>query len=254
MVSIPSPESFHHSRIYQGQSERLGLWVSQRYKCPSFLSHPCTRDALYAAFSDPILGLYTDNASAPLNVRAGLRQLYRFGLYSHCAYVNETAGLCANITAGYEFRPYTVITNDMLSNYSGYTTAIIHNATFANSSSLGGSTRAAYYLLLLGAIVAVFSLVMSVRSCYRHLVLAHLCFAQGCDQIYLVLPHIHIRSRRRKHIRSRWFGPLDSCHQESGGHQCMDSQRTICRSSSWYRGFCRDWAIPCVGGIRLLGG
>lgn len=115
-------------------------------------------DALYAAFSDPILGLYTNNASAPLNVRAGLRQLYKFGLYSHCAYVNETAGLCANTTAGYEFQPYTVITSDMLSNYSGYTAAIIHNSTFANSSSLGGSTRSAYYLLLLGAIIAIFSL------------------------------------------------------------------------------------------------
>jgi len=119
-------------------------------------------NALYTAFSDPILGLYTNNASAPLNVRAGLRQLYKFGLYSHCAYVNETAGLCANATAAYEFRPYTVITGDMLSNYSGYTNAIIHNATFANSSSLGASSRSAYFLLLLGAILAVVSLVTGV--------------------------------------------------------------------------------------------
>jgi len=119
-------------------------------------------DALFAAFSDPILGLYTDNASAPLNVRAGLRQLYKFGLYSHCAYVNGTAGLCANTTAAYQFRPYAVITGDMLSNYSGYTDAIIHNATFASSSSLGKDSSAAYYLLLLGSILATISLVTGV--------------------------------------------------------------------------------------------
>lgn len=121
---------------------------------------------MYAAFSDPILGLYTNNASAPLNARAGLRQLYKFGLYKHCAYVNETAGLCTNGTAAYGFQPYTVITGDMLSNYSGYTNAIINNATFANSSSLGNNSRSAYYLLLLGAILGVISLVASVRSHY----------------------------------------------------------------------------------------
>jgi len=119
-------------------------------------------NALFAAFSDPILGLYTDNVSAPLNVRAGLRQLYKFGLYSHCAYVNETAGLCGNTTTAYQFRPYTVITSDMLSNYSGYTDAIIHNATFANSSLLGNDSRSAYYLLLLGSILATISLATGV--------------------------------------------------------------------------------------------
>jgi len=158
MVNATSPVPHNHSRIYPGSSERLGLRVGRRYKCGLSLSHPAPRNALFAAFSDPILGLYTDNASAPLNVRAGLRQLYKFGLYSHCAYFNATAGLCTNTTAAYEFQPYTVITNDMLSNYSGYTDAIIHNATFAASPSLGRSSRSAYYLLLLGSILATISL------------------------------------------------------------------------------------------------
>ena len=165
MVSTLSPSSGYHSRIYPGSSERLGLRVSRYYKCSLLPSDTALRDALLAAFSDPILGLYTDNASAPLNVRAGLRQLYTFGLYSHCAYVNKTAGLCANTTAAYQFRPYTVITGDMLSNYSGYTSAIIPNATFADSSSLGASSRSAYFLLLLGSILATVSLVTFVRSC-----------------------------------------------------------------------------------------
>lgn len=155
------------SRIHLGASQRLGLRVSQYYQCGLFPPNSAPRDALHAAFSDPILGLYTNNASAPLNVRAGLRQLYKFGLYSHCAYVNETAGLCTNTTAAYPFQPYTVITGDMLSNYSGYTDAIVHNATFAGSSSLGKSSRSAYYLLLLGSILATISLVTFVPSCQR---------------------------------------------------------------------------------------
>jgi hypothetical protein len=56
-----------------------------------------------------------------------------------------------------------VITSDMLSNYSGYTDAIIRNATFASSSSLGASSRSAYYLLLLGSILATVSLITFVR-------------------------------------------------------------------------------------------
>ena len=174
MVSTAPPSSIHRSRIQSGSSERLGLWVSRCHRCSPYLSHLLPRNALYSAFSDPILGLYTNNASAPLNARAGLRQLYKFGLYSHCAYVNKTAGLCSNITAAYQFQPYTVLTGDMLSNYSGYTDAIIHNATFANSSSLGESSRSAYYLLLLGSILATISLVTFVRSFNRRLVSAHL--------------------------------------------------------------------------------
>lgn len=118
---------------------------------------------MFSALSRPILGLYTDNASAPLNARAGLRQVYKFGLYSHCAYVNQSVGSCTSTAAAYQFRPYTAITNDMLSNYSTYTDAIIRDTAFANSSSLGRSSHTAYYLLLFGSILSAVSLVTSVR-------------------------------------------------------------------------------------------
>jgi len=166
MVSTISTSSHHHrSPRYPGSSERLGLWVSQSCNCGLCLSHRALRNALSAVLSDPITGLYTDNASAPLDVRAGLRQVYKFGLYSHCAYVNKTAGLCGTgVNTAYRFQPYKVITNDMLSNYSDYTDTIIHNATFANSSSLGKRSRAAYYLLLFGFILSAISMLTFVRS------------------------------------------------------------------------------------------
>ena len=103
----------------------------------------------------------------------------------------------------------------MLANYSSYTNAIINNATFANSPLLGGNTRSAYYLLLLGSIVAIVSLVTSVPSCYRFLTLAHLlCLTQGGDQAYLGLLPLHFLRCCGKHIRACRFSPLDSHHQE----------------------------------------
>ena len=51
----------------------------------------------------------------------------------------------------------------MLSNYSDYTNTILHDSTFAYSSSLGRSSRAANCLLLFGTILSITSLVMSVR-------------------------------------------------------------------------------------------
>ena len=51
----------------------------------------------------------------------------------------------------------------MFSNYSDYTNTILRNASFADSSSLGRSSRAANYLLSLGTVLSITSLVMSVR-------------------------------------------------------------------------------------------
>ena len=139
---------------YLGLDEPLELWVSQFYNT-IHLSHPALRDPLFP-------GLYTDNASAPLQAGAGLRRAYGFGLYSYCAYINDTAGSCTARTLVHQFRPYAVITNDVPSNYSNYTDNILHNPAFANSSSLASGARAACCLLLLGSILLLTFLVMYV--------------------------------------------------------------------------------------------
>src|SRR5262245_6276682 len=95
-----------------------------------------SRQGLEAAFGDPIVGLYTDNASAPLGVRAGLRQVYKFGLYSYCAYVDDKHGKCGNKTAAARFQPYRAITSDMPRNYTQFTDAIILNTTFRDDGYL----------------------------------------------------------------------------------------------------------------------
>ncbi|KAL4064592.1 actin cortical patch SUR7/pH-response regulator pali [Scleroderma yunnanense] len=117
--------------------------------------------ALYQAFQDPIQGLYTSNASLPLGQQNGLRQEYRFGLYSYCAYINGS-GTCSGHTVASRFQPYNATTSDMLLNYSQFTEYIFVGTTFKNSSYLGFNSHVAYYFLLFGTIFASLSLFIGV--------------------------------------------------------------------------------------------
>ncbi|CAL1696336.1 unnamed protein product [Somion occarium] len=111
---------------------------------------------------DPVTGLFTDNASAPLEQGLGLRNVYKFGLYSHCAYVNETAGLCSNTSAANRFEPFSVITADMAANFTALSNALVTNTTFTDSSYLGNFSNGAYYLLLIGTICAALALITGI--------------------------------------------------------------------------------------------
>ncbi|PIL29659.1 hypothetical protein GSI_08296 [Ganoderma sinense ZZ0214-1] len=114
---------------------------------------------LEAALGDPIGGLYAKNASAPLQAKEGIRDIYKFGLYSYCGYLNGSEGVCSNVSAANRFQPFTVITADMLSNYTGLTTALITEGTFIDSTYLGNFTNAAYYLILIGTISAALAFI-----------------------------------------------------------------------------------------------
>ncbi|KAJ7139711.1 actin cortical patch SUR7/pH-response regulator pali [Mycena epipterygia] len=121
-------------------------------------------EALHTTIIDPIGGLYTTNASAPLEFGAGLRQFYLFGLYSYCGYVNDSAGTCTNHSIQNQFRPFTALTSDMLQNYTDITTAILIGSTFEDSDSFGHSSRAAYWMILLGTICAAVALLTGVAK------------------------------------------------------------------------------------------
>ena len=85
--------------------------------------------------------------------------IYKFGLYSHCAYVNETAGICSNSSTANRFEPFTVIIADMAANYSSITDALVTGTTFSDSQYLGNFSNGAYYLLLIGTICAALALI-----------------------------------------------------------------------------------------------
>jgi hypothetical protein len=120
---------------------------------------------LARGLGDPINGLYATNASAPLQKEAGIRQLYKYGLYSYCGYLNESAGSCSNTTMGNKYLPYNDLLADMSLNYSALTIFIINGTSSFTSQSIGSHTRSASYLILIGTICAFLAFVIGV---YKH--------------------------------------------------------------------------------------
>lgn len=117
--------------------------------------------ALQTSIGDPVQGLYNFTPSAPLEQAAGLRQLYQFGLYSHCAYTDGVQGICSNSSVANKWEPYSSVLADMPSNYSGLTQNLLTgNQTFLNSHYLAEFSTAAYYLLLMGSICAALAMIM----------------------------------------------------------------------------------------------
>jgi len=118
--------------------------------------------AIEVAILNPVDALYTNNGSAPLQAKAGVRQTYEFGLYSYCAFVQDGTGICGNHTIGEQFRPFDTITADMLSNYSVLSAAFIQNPTFRDSKYLGQLSETSYWMFLLGTICAALTVLTSV--------------------------------------------------------------------------------------------
>lgn len=130
------------------------------------LSHLIFRQTLARGLGDPINGLYSTNASAPLQNEAGIRQVYKYGLYSYCGYLNGSAGTCSNSTLGNKYLPYNDILADMSLNYSALTIFIINGTSSFTSQSIGSHTRSASYLILIGTICAFLAFVMWVAIVY----------------------------------------------------------------------------------------
>ncbi|KAF9535745.1 actin cortical patch SUR7/pH-response regulator pali [Crepidotus variabilis] len=109
--------------------------------------------------------LYTNNSAAPLDAGAGLRQVYGFGFYNYCAYVDDKSGICSNHTTAQRYTPYDIITSDMQFNYSFFSQSFIpDNTTFRSSKYLSESSKAGYYLILLGTICAALALLTGIAK------------------------------------------------------------------------------------------
>jgi hypothetical protein len=114
------------------------------------------------------MGLYGLNASEPVGESKGLREGYRFGLYSYCGFVNTSGhGSCSNETIARKYNPYNAIKADMGTNYSSLTDSILEtyqegHTGFQASSTLGNYTTAAYYLILLATICVGLAFILCV--------------------------------------------------------------------------------------------
>jgi 1,3-beta-glucanosyltransferase GAS1 len=123
------------------------------------LSHLTFRQTLSRVLVEPINDLYATNASAPLQKKAGIRQVYKYGLYSYCGYFGDS-GTCSKSTMGNKYLPYNDILADMSSNYSALSASIISGKSSFTSLSIGGHTHSASYLILIGTICAFLTFVM----------------------------------------------------------------------------------------------
>jgi hypothetical protein len=133
-------------------------------------------NALETATFDPVDGLYTYNQTSPLGHGGGLRDDYRFGLYSHCAFIsNITQGRCSNGTAGAKYQPYDAITSDMPSRYANITNLVLPESAsaFRNDGTLGTYTTAAYWLILLATIAVALAFLLYATlstTCWHRLI------------------------------------------------------------------------------------
>ena len=161
---LPSSCLIALPRVDEGEHDRLRV-SSSRARSHTFPDLRATehRAGLAASIApDPVDGLYTTNASAPLLEQAGLRNYYNFGLYTYCAYVNGSAGTCSPHDTAKRLQPFMAILGDMPANYSRLTLALLPSDTFTVSQYLGEFSNGAYYLLLLGTIVAGLTLFVCV--------------------------------------------------------------------------------------------
>lgn len=119
---------------------------------------------LESATGDPTPGLYNSNASSSLAQQNGLRQVYAWGLYSYCGYVDDTHGSCSNTTFANAFTPFNAMLADTPSNYTVVTKFLISkpNTTFTNTPFLQAASRAAYYLILVGTICTFLATVTGI--------------------------------------------------------------------------------------------
>jgi len=121
-------------------------------------------NALFIAQSDPVDGLYTENASAPLQQDAGLRQLYAWGLYSYCAYTAPEQGICSNTSIGHKVLPFDALLADVPVRYQAETKFIISPSSFTDGGFLGSLSRGGYYLCLIGTILTALSMLTGIKK------------------------------------------------------------------------------------------
>ncbi|KAH7104728.1 actin cortical patch SUR7/pH-response regulator pali [Auriculariales sp. MPI-PUGE-AT-0066] len=114
---------------------------------------------LEAATGDPTPGLYNTTEGAPLGQLLGLRQVYKWGLYSNCGYNDPGGGVCTNLTMAHRFKPAAVILGDTPGRYTVQTRELISSLPSIDDSIM---TTAAYYMVLIGSILALITFLLGL--------------------------------------------------------------------------------------------
>jgi len=118
------------------------------------------------ATGDPFPGMYQSNASIPLGMHLGLRDIYSWGFFKYCAYVvsNTTDGMCTNTTFGYPFDPLDTMLSDVITNSTTISQFSIPQTTsFTNSSYLSNTSHTGFYLIFVGMLCAFVATLSGLR-------------------------------------------------------------------------------------------
>jgi len=113
-------------------------------------------DAVRNATGDPINGFYDLSFPTALRQNLGLRDVYRYGLYTYCGFITPLAieGTCSNGSFAHQFQPLDDILADTPQNFSILTQDIIPPSDFKSSDLLGALSQAAFWLIFIGSCLA----------------------------------------------------------------------------------------------------
>ncbi|KAG8826253.1 hypothetical protein FRC19_009400 [Serendipita sp. 401] len=100
--------------------------------------------------------LYNTTQGAPLGQSLGLRHEYRWGLYSHCAYILSPAvsGVCGNVTFAASWTPFETLREDVPPIYFVQVNEFIIDS-LRDSPYLGTLSHVAFYLIFMATIATI---------------------------------------------------------------------------------------------------
>jgi len=113
--------------------------------------------ALSTATGDPTPHFYNNTPYSPLSQGLGLRQVYRWGFYGYCGYVDPASGqgVCTaegNGSFAYPFAPMDAILAEIPSQYRTTAQFLVPPSKFRDSGYETRTSRAGFYFIFIGSV------------------------------------------------------------------------------------------------------
>jgi len=113
--------------------------------------------ALSTASGDPTPNFYNNTPYSPLSQGLGLRQVYRWGFYGYCGYVDPASGqgVCTaegNGSFAYPFAPMDAILAEIPSTYRPTAQYLVPVSKFRDSGYEKSTSRAGFIFIFIGSL------------------------------------------------------------------------------------------------------
>jgi len=113
--------------------------------------------ALSTATGDPTPHFYNNTPYSPLSQGLGLRQVYRWGFYGYCGYLDPASGqgVCTaegNGSFPYPFAPMDAILAEIPSQYRTIAQLLVPLSKFRDSEYETRTSRAGFYFIFIGSV------------------------------------------------------------------------------------------------------